>query len=77
MDGRTDIELGAGEGCTLVKLQREVERLLPGARLEFQEGRAAIYVPKELARTLSRRIRRIRKLGDKYGVEVRIIVENP
>ncbi len=58
------------------KLQREVERLLPGARIEFEAGRATIYVPKELARTLSKRIRRIRKLGDKYGVEIRVVVEN-
>jgi ATPase len=58
------------------KIQREVERLLPGARLEFSEGRVTLYVPKELSRILSRRLRRIRKLGDKYGLEVRVIMEN-
>jgi len=59
------------------KLQREVDRLIPGARLEFSEGRAVIHVPRELSKVLSRRLRRIRKLGDKYGVDVRIVLENP
>ncbi|MDK2384033.1 MAG: ATPase, T2SS/T4P/T4SS family, partial [Candidatus Korarchaeota archaeon] len=58
------------------KIQREVERLLPGARAEFSEGRVTIYVPKQLSRTLPRRTRRLRKLGDKYGVEIRVVLES-
>ena len=59
------------------RLRRQVERLIPGATAEIQGDTLVVRVPRESARVLSRKMKRLRKLGDKWGLEVKVSLENP
>jgi len=54
------------------KLRRLIERLLPGAEVEVTDNTLVVNVPRVMAKTLMKRMKRIKKLEDKYGVTIRI-----
>jgi ATPase len=54
------------------KLRRIIERLLPGAQVEYVDNVLVVNVPRALAKTLMKRMKRLKKLEDKYGVTIRV-----
>ncbi|BEP17560.1 PINc/VapC family ATPase [Pyrofollis japonicus] len=54
------------------KIKRIIERMIPGAQVEVQDGTIVVNVPRVAARALMKKMKRIRKLEDKYGVNIRI-----
>jgi ATPase len=56
------------------KLRRVIERLIPGAEVELRDNIVVVNVPKALMHIVQRKIKRIRKLEDKYGITIRINV---
>ncbi len=54
------------------KIKKQLEALLPGAQIEIQDNVAIVKVPHTEARLLSRRARKLRKLSQKLGVDIRI-----
>ena len=56
------------------KLRRVIERLIPGAEVELRDNVLVVSVPRAMAHLVQKKIKRIRKLEDKYGVTIRINV---
>ncbi len=54
------------------KLRHVIERMLPGAEVEVRDNMLLVNVPRPLAKTLMKRMKRIRKLEEKYGVPIRV-----
>ncbi len=54
------------------KIKRQLEALLPGAEIEIEDNVAIVRIPPEEARLLSRRSRKLRKLSEKLGIDIRI-----
>jgi len=54
------------------KLRRVIERLLPGAEVEVVDNTIVVNVPRIMAKTLMKKMKRIKKLEDKYGVTIRV-----
>ena len=61
----------AGRG-TVEKVQRLVERLLPGAEVEYRDNMLVVNVPRVMAKVLMKRMKKLKKLEDKYGVTIRV-----
>ncbi len=54
------------------KLRHHVKRIIPSAEVELQGNVAIIKVPREEARLAMKKIRKLRKLGDRLGVDVKV-----
>ncbi|HIQ10583.1 MAG TPA: hypothetical protein EYH26_01225 [Pyrodictium sp.] len=54
------------------KIKRYVERLLPGAEVELHDHTLVITVPRVLARTLMKRMKKLRKLEEKFGITLKV-----
>jgi len=54
------------------KLRRIIERLLPGAEVEYEDNMIVVNVPRTMAKALVKRMKKIRKLENKYGVAIRV-----
>ena len=55
------------------KLRKTLEALFPGAEIELRgDNTVVIRLPASEARILSRKARKLRKLGEKHGVEFRV-----
>jgi ATPase len=54
------------------RIKKQLESLLPGAEVEVIDNTAVIRVPREEARLLTRRAKKLRKLSEKLGVDIRI-----
>ena len=54
------------------RLLREIERIVPGAIVELQGSTAFISIPRVSGKTVSRSVRKLKKLEEKYGINVRI-----
>ena len=54
------------------KIRRIIERLIPGADIEMKDNVIVVNVPRPLLHIVQKKIKRIRKLEDKYGVTIRI-----
>ncbi len=54
------------------KVQRLVEKLLPGAEVEYRDNMLIVNVPRVMAKVLMKRMKRLKKLEDKYGVTIRV-----
>ncbi len=61
----------AGRGVA-EKVQRLIEKLLPGAEVEYRDNMIIVHVPRVMAKVLMKRMKRIKKLEDKYGVTIRV-----
>ncbi len=56
------------------KVRRIIERLVPGAEVEIKDNTLVVNVPRAMLHILQKRMKKIRKLEDKYGLAVRINV---
>ena len=54
---------------------REIERLLPAASIEIQGSTVTVVVPREQARLIMKKAKRLRRLEEKLGVNIRVRVE--
>ncbi len=54
------------------KVRRIIEKLVPGADIEVKDNTIIVHVPRPLIHIVQKRLKRIRKLEDKYGVTIRI-----
>jgi ATPase len=54
-------------------LERYVKKLLPDADVEIRDGVLIVKVPRHSPRVTARRIKKVRKLAEKHGMEVRFI----
>ena len=57
------------------RIIREIERLIPQASIEVQGSNVTVIVPREYARLLMKKAKRLRKLEDKLGISIRVRVE--
>ena len=56
------------------KVRKIVERLVPGAEVELKDNMLVVNVPRTMVPLLQKRMKRLRKLEDKYGLTIRINV---
>ncbi len=55
------------------RVKRLIERLIPGAEVEVnEEGVVVVNVPRMAAKTMMKKIRKLRKLEEKYGIAIRV-----
>ncbi len=54
------------------KLVKLIERLVPGSEVEVRDNTLIVNVPRVMAKTLMKRLKRIKKLEEKYGVTIRV-----
>ncbi len=55
------------------KIRRLIERIIPSAEVEIRNGVVYVNIPRTLpSKTLMKKIRKLRKIEDKYGVTIRI-----
>lgn len=57
------------------RIIREIERIIPNASIEIHGTTVTVIVPKDYARYLMKKARRLRKLEEKLGVSIRVRVE--
>ncbi len=57
------------------KVIRELEKLWPGAKVEIKDGIVNVIVPRSQKKNIGRKIRRVRKLEDRYGISIKISLE--
>jgi len=55
------------------RIEAAVRKLLPDAAVEVEDGVLVIRVPRESPRLTARRLRRVKRLAEKYGLDVRFI----
>jgi len=63
---------GAEEASTIIKA---VKRLLPDATVEVQDRTLIVRIPRYSPRVTARRIKKVKKLAEKHGYDVRFIPE--
>ena len=61
----------AGRGVS-EKVRRLIEKLLPGAEVEYRDNMVVVNVPRPMAKVLMKRMKRLKKIEDKYGVTIRV-----
>jgi len=61
----------AGKGV-IEKVERLLAKILPGAEIEYKDNIIMVYVPRSMAKILMKRMRKIKKLEDKYGITIRV-----
>lgn len=54
------------------KIKRLVERIIPGADVEVRDNLVIVNVPRIAAKTLMKKMKRLKKLEDKYGITIRV-----
>ena len=54
-------------------LERIVRRIIPEAEVEIRDGVMIVRIPRHASRLTARKIKRVRKLAEKHGLEARII----
>lgn len=54
------------------RMLREIDRIIPGAIVEFQESAINVLVPKEAKKLSSRTLKKLKRLEEKYGVTLKI-----
>ena len=54
------------------KIRRIIERMIPGAQVDIHDNVVVVNVPRLAARTLMKKMKKIRKLEEKYGVTIRV-----
>ncbi len=57
---------------TIDKVVRTIERILPGADISVDGSVITVTIPRKMIRTYNRKLKRLRKLEDKYNVSIRI-----
>ncbi len=54
------------------RVRREIERLLPGATVEVHGNTVTITIPKSSSKALSRKAKKLKRLEDKLGVNIKV-----
>ena len=54
------------------KARRLIERLLPGAEVEVRDNTLVVHVPRAMAKLLMKRMKKIKKIEEKYGISVKV-----
>ena len=54
-------------------LEKLVRRIIPDAEVEISNGVLVVRIPRHASRVTARKLKRIRKLAEKHGLEARII----
>ncbi|KSW12336.1 ATPase [Pyrodictium occultum] len=54
------------------RIKRLIERMLPGAEVEVKDNLVVVNVPRVAAKALMKKMKKIKKLEDKYGVSIRV-----
>ena len=54
------------------KIKRLIERIIPGAEIEVRDNLVIVNVPRIAAKTLMKKMKRLKKLEDKYGITIRV-----
>ncbi len=54
-------------------VERLVKKLLPEAEVDVRDGTLIVRIPRHSSRVTARRIKKVRKLAEKYGLEVRFL----
>ena len=62
-----------GREALEARLEKMIHRLLPDADVEVRDQTLIIRVPRHSPRLTARRVKKVKKLGEKYGFDVRII----
>ncbi|NPA97759.1 MAG: ATPase, partial [Crenarchaeota archaeon] len=57
---------------TIDKVVRTIKRILPGADISVDGSVITVTIPRKMIRTYNRKLKRLRKLEDKYNVSIRI-----
>jgi ATPase len=55
------------------RIEAAVRKLLPDAAVEVEDGVLIVRVPRDSPRLTARRLRRVKRLAEKYGLDVRFI----
>jgi len=58
------------------KIENAIRRILPDAMVEIEDGVIVVRVPRSSTRLTARRLRRIKKLAEKHGYDVRFVPMN-
>ncbi|ABN69257.1 ATPase, PilT family [Staphylothermus marinus F1] len=61
----------AGLGL-LDRLARRVQQMLPGAEIRVENNSILVIIPRNLIKTYNKKIRRLRKIEDRYNVPIRV-----
>ncbi len=54
-------------------IERIVKKLIPDAKVDIRDGVLIVKIPPHSAKVTARRIKKVRKLAEKYGLEVRFV----
>ena len=57
------------------KIVKEIERLIPEAQVELTGNTVIVTVPRDAAKVAMRRVKKLKKLERKLGVNIRFRVE--
>lgn len=61
------------EASLAARIESNVKKLLPDAMVEIEDGVLIVRVPRNSPRLTARRLRRVKKLAEKHGLEVRFV----
>ncbi len=61
----------AGMGL-LDRLARRIQQMLPGAEVRTEDNYITVIIPRNLIKAYNRKIKKLRKLEDKYNVSIRV-----
>jgi ATPase len=54
------------------RIAKRVSALLPGADVKVEDGSIIVILPRNLIKAYNKKIRRLRKLEEKYNIPIRI-----
>ena len=54
------------------KIRKLIERIIPGAEVEVRDNLVIVNVPRVAARILMKKMKKLKKLEDKYGITIRV-----
>ncbi len=60
-----------GEGA-VAKVINIIQRMLPGVEVNVEDSMVIVTIPRNMIRTFNKKIKRIRKLEDKYNVRIKL-----
>ncbi|MEM0021120.1 MAG: PINc/VapC family ATPase [Fervidicoccaceae archaeon] len=66
------VPIRKGKRTEDLRIKRQLETLAPNAEVEISNGVAILRVPSEEARLLSKRLKRIKRAAQKFGLDLRI-----
>ncbi len=64
-------------GALEARVRREIERILPGATVQVDGNTVTVFVPRELSRLLVKKAKKLKKLENKLGINIRLRIGAP